>query len=140
MSELDKVSYLKELKVEAERTQRIASWFIETELFNLYKFGKDSKQYCEHEEKMLKVVEAMEDCYDQIFSKILENTNRSLNSLNLPAGCLNPLLAANVVTVGDVFRIGRKKLLVIRKFGPKKMEVLERTLQEHGYTVPWLNE
>ncbi len=141
MSGSDKVTYLKQLRSEAEFTRKmIDNWLIEKELINFYTFGSDSKQYHEHEIDMHKVLVEIKSRYDDVFSKLLENTNRSLNSLNLPAGCLNPLLAANVVTVGDVFRVGRKKLLVIRNFGPKKLEVLERTLQEHGYTVPWLDE
>lgn len=141
MSEKDKIANLKELKVQAEFTIKVINnWLLEAEVVNLCVFGVDSVQYSEHEIYLIKVISEIKSRYDEIFSNLLENTNRSIISLGLPNRCLNPLLAANVDTVGDVFQIGREGLLLIRNFGPKSLEILENKLIEQGFRVPWLDE
>ena len=66
---------------------------------------------------------------------IKDDTNRSIEVLNLSMRTTNALKRANITTIGQILSLSNNDLLHLRNFGTKSLDELRDALAAHGYSV-----
>jgi DNA-directed RNA polymerase subunit alpha len=64
-----------------------------------------------------------------------DDTNRSIEVLNLSMRTTNALKRANITTIGQILSLSNNDLLHLRNFGTKSLDELRDALAAHGYAV-----
>jgi DNA-directed RNA polymerase subunit alpha len=65
-----------------------------------------------------------------------DNTNRSIEDLNLSMRTTNALKRANITTIAQVLTLNDNDLLHLRNFGQKSLVELRDALVAHGFALP----
>jgi DNA-directed RNA polymerase subunit alpha len=65
-----------------------------------------------------------------------DNTNRSIEDLNLSMRTTNALKRANITTIAQVLTLTDNDLLHLRNFGQKSLVELREALVAHGFALP----
>lgn len=73
---------------------------------------------------------------DEAVAPAEDNTNRSIEDLNLSMRTTNALKRANITTIAQVLTLNDNDLLHLRNFGQKSLVELRDALVAHGFALP----
>ncbi|HST05277.1 MAG TPA: DNA-directed RNA polymerase subunit alpha [Chloroflexia bacterium] len=72
---------------------------------------------------------------DEPVAPVEDDTNRSIEVLNLSMRTTNALKRANITTIGQILSLSDNDLLHLRNFGTKSLDELKDALAANGYAI-----